>query len=101
MTNPQNLLDNLQTKIKSLSHTHKNLSLSKTNSTVTTLLEGYFIPIANQQQLLYQDLGLERAAHILITLSYVQRIFYRFQSAYADEHEQEAETVFLRLLNVF
>ena len=68
--NPQKLLTLLQTEILSLSDEHTDLPLDEIQSKVTNLLEVYFIPISNQQQILYQELGMERGAHILITLSY-------------------------------
>ena len=56
---------------------------------IQDLLEQYFVPITTQQPLLYQEYGMEKAAHILITLSYAQRMLHRSQSAYADGHAQE------------
>jgi hypothetical protein len=100
-THPQKLLALLHTEIDSLSERHKDLSLDEIQSIVTNLLEGYFIPIANQQQILYQELGMERAAHILITLSYAQRIFHRFQSAYADGHELESRSCIVEAIEGF
>ena len=60
-------------------------------------MKNFLIPISSRQQDLYSDLGMERTAHILITLSYVQRILHRFQSALSDGYEEEAPSLSLRL----
>ena len=64
--------------------------MEEIQSRIETLLQSYFVPITTQQPLLYQEYGMERAAHILITLSYAQRMLHRSQSAYADGHTEES-----------
>ena len=59
---------------------------------VKKIIENFLIPISSRQQDLYRDLGMEQAAHILITLSYVQRILHRFQSALSDGYEEEGNS---------
>ena len=48
---PQYLLDDLQKEIEDLAGFHQNASLSEIQSKITYLLERFFIPITNQQQL--------------------------------------------------
>jgi len=91
--NPQKLLADLKTEMDRLSELqNENLPLEEIQIQVKKIIENLLIPISSRQQDLYRDLGMERAAHILITLSYVQRILHRFQSALSDGYEEEAQS---------
>ena len=101
-THPQRLLEQLAVEMKTLSEQHnQNQPMQELQIQVVTIIEQYLIPISDQQQELYRSFGMERAAHILITLSYVQRIFHRFQSALADGHEPEAQNCIAEVLEGF
>lgn len=89
--NPQKLLADLKTEMDRLSELQSEKHpLEEIQNQVKKIIENCLIPISSRQQDLYSDLGMERAAHILITLSYVQRILHRFQSALSDGYEEEA-----------
>ena len=91
--NPQKLLADLKTEMDRLSELqNEKHTLKEIQKQVKKIIENFLIPISSRQQDLYRDLGMERAAHILITLSYVQRILHRFQSALSDEYEEEAQS---------
>ena len=99
---PQKLLEQLQVEMNTLStQLSENQPIQELQSNVVAIIERYLIPISDQQQELYLHLGMERAAHVLITLSYVQRILHRFQSALADGHEPEAHSCLLEALDGF
>ena len=101
-THPQKLLEQLQVEMNTLStQLSENQPIQELQSNVVAIIERYLIPISDQQQELYLHLGMERAAHVLITLSYVQRILHRFQSALADGHEPEAHSCLLEALDGF
>ena len=91
--NPQKLLADLEVEMDALSELQsKKHPLEEIQTQVKKIIENFLIPISSRQQDLYRDLGMERAAHILITLSYVQRILHRFQSALSDGYEEEAQS---------
>ena len=91
--NPQKLLADLKTEMDKLSELqNEKHPLEEIQNQVKKIIENFLIPISSRQQDLYSDLGMERAAHILITLSYVQRILHRFQSALSDGYEEEAQS---------
>ena len=90
---PQKLLADLKTEMNALSELqHQKHPLEEKQIQVKKIIENFLIPISSRQQDLYRDLGMEQAAHILITLSYVQRILHRFQSALSDGYEEEAQS---------
>ena len=90
--NPQKLLTDLKTEMDALSELQSQKHpLEEIQIQVKKIIENILIPISSRQQDLYRDLGMEQAAHILITLSYVQRILHRFQSALSDGYEEEAQ----------
>ena len=88
--NPQKLLADLKTEMNALSELQSH-PLEEIQIQVKKIIENFLIPISSRQQDLYRDLGMEQAAHILITLSYVQRILHRFQSALSDGYKEEAQ----------
>lgn len=91
--NPQKLLADLKIEMDKLSELqNEKHPLEEIQGQVKKIIENFLIPISSRQQDLYRDLGMERAAHILITLSYVQRILHRFQSALSDGYEEEAQS---------
>ena len=91
--NPKQLLADLETEMNALSELQSQRHpLEEIQDQVKKIIEHYLIPISSRQQDLYRDLGMEQAAHILITLSYVQRILHRFQSALSDGYEEEAQS---------
>ena len=99
---PQQLLIVLEQEIEMLSKLYlQKKPLDEIQRQVEKILEHFLHPIAHQQQELYQDVGMERGAHILITLSYVQRILHRFQSALSDGYEQEAQNCIKEALEGF
>ena len=99
---PQQMLIVLEQEIDTLSKLYlQKKPLDEIQLQVEKILEDFLHPIAHQQQKLYRDLGMERAAHILITLSYVQRILHRFQSALSDGYEQEAQNCIKEALEGF
>ena len=101
-THPQKLLQQLDIEMNTLSTLHsQNRPVQELQSNVVIIIENYLIPISSQQQELYRNLGMERAAHILITLSFVQRILHRFQSALADDHQTEAYNCIVEALEGF
>ena len=91
--NPKKLLADLKIEMDKLSELqNEKHPLEEMQKQVQKIIENFLIPISSRQQDLYRDLGMERAAHILITLSYVQRILHRFQSALSDGYEEEAQS---------
>mgnify|MGYP001218089356 CR=1 FL=1 len=91
--NPQKLLADLKIEMDTLSELQiQKRPLEEIQTQVKKIIESFLIPISSRQQSLYRDLGMERAAHILITLSYVQRILHRFQSALSDGYDEEAQS---------
>jgi hypothetical protein len=99
---PQKLLVELKNEMDVLSKLHtEQKPLTEVQTQVTKIIENFLIPISSRQQDLYRDLGMERAAHILITLSYVQRILHRFQSALSDGYESEAQNCISEALEGF
>ena len=88
---PQQLLVELKEEMNMLVELQKEKqTLEEIQLQVRNIIENFLIPISSRQQDLYRDLGMEQAAHILITLSYVQRILHRFQSAFSDGYNEEA-----------
>ena len=99
---PQKLLVELKNEMNALSQLYtEQKPLTEVQIQVTKIIEKFLIPISARQQDLYGDLGMERAAHILITLSYVQRILHRFQSALSDGYESEAQNCISEALEGF
>ena len=95
-TSPDNLkklLTDLKIEMDRLSELqNEKHPLKEIQIQVKKIIENFLIPISSRQQDLYRELGMEHAAHILITLSYIQRILHRFQSALSDGYEEEAQS---------
>ena len=75
--NPQKLLADLKTEMDRLSELqNEKHPLEEIQNQVKKIIENFLIPISSRQQDLYRDLGMERAAHILITLSPMSNGFF-------------------------
>ena len=87
---PLKLILSMKSIIEELYRSADELETYQFQEYTKILRERYLLPISASRQLLINRFGMEKAAEVLITLSYGERLINRVNSAAIDDHVEEA-----------
>lgn len=96
---PLQLIEQLQKPLRELAHKANTLNAKQLESEIDRLLENYVSPVSEQRSMLIAEMGVAKAADVLIKFSATERSLNRAWSAAGDGHLDEAVSTLRTLVD--